>query len=121
ETITGKSALSSQARRIFEQYYSNIDAGSDYWIENSELAYQYVYRFLESVDRPRILDVGCGVGTESLAFARLGASVTGIDVTEEYLSCARERLNLLAPENLDVEFSYANVLDFDVRHPFDAV
>ena len=121
ETIRDKSALSDQARRVLEQYYSHIDSKSDYWIENSEFAYQYVYRFLKSVDRPRILDVGCGVGTESLAFARLGASVMGVDVTEEYLSCARERLNRFGPRTLDVEFSYANVLDIDVRQPFDAV
>src|SRR5512138_69237 len=38
----------------------------------------------------RLLDVGCGAGLASEAFARMGASVTGLDAAGEALDAARE-------------------------------
>ena len=40
----------------------------------------------------RILDVGCGSGWLGEYFARLGYDVTGIDISEELIAMARERL-----------------------------
>src|SRR5690242_21301382 len=37
----------------------------------------------------KVLDVGCGTGTISLALARRGAEVVGIDASEPYLDGAR--------------------------------
>lgn len=39
----------------------------------------------------RILDAGCGTGNFSLGLARLGCSVTGIDISEKMLAFAREK------------------------------
>ena len=39
----------------------------------------------------RVLDVGCGTGTISLALAERGCSVVGIDASEPYLEGARRR------------------------------
>ncbi|WP_411730545.1 class I SAM-dependent methyltransferase [Paeniglutamicibacter sp.] len=38
----------------------------------------------------RVLDVGSGIGGPARFFAQLGAVVTGVDVTEEYVRLARE-------------------------------
>lgn len=40
----------------------------------------------------RILDIACGAGRHVLAFARLGARVTGVDLSETLLRIARRRL-----------------------------
>jgi polyprenyldihydroxybenzoate methyltransferase / 3-demethylubiquinol 3-O-methyltransferase len=42
----------------------------------------------------RVLDVGCGGGLLSEALARMGADVTGIDVTEEAVAAARAHASL---------------------------
>lgn len=44
--------------------------------------------------RARVLDVGCGQGTQSLRLARAGHEVTGVDVSEELLSRFADSLAL---------------------------
>ena len=46
----------------------------------------------------RVLDVGCGTGVVAITAARLGAKVTGIDLTPELLSHARENANIAQVE-----------------------
>ncbi|HEY7546967.1 MAG TPA: class I SAM-dependent methyltransferase, partial [Blastocatellia bacterium] len=42
----------------------------------------------------KLLEVGCGTGTDLLQFARGGASVTGYDITERSIEIARRRFDL---------------------------
>ncbi len=48
-----------------------------------------------------VLDVGCGTGVVALTAARLGAKVTGIDLTPELVAGARANAEIM---QLDVEF-----------------
>ncbi|MDQ1729756.1 MAG: hypothetical protein QOD33_1881 [Pyrinomonadaceae bacterium] len=50
----------------------------------------------------RVLDVGCGSGWLSEYFARLGYDVTGVDISDDLVTMARERLACV-PYNLDHE------------------
>lgn len=58
---------------------------------------------------PRIADLCCGFGRLTLEFARRGFAATGVDITESYLSAAKEDA---AYENLDIEFIKQDVRDF---------
>ena len=51
----------------------------------------------------KILDIGCGGGLISEAFARLGAHVTGIDADEKTVNIARAHLGKSSPD-LEVEY-----------------
>ncbi len=42
----------------------------------------------------RVLEVGCGIGTDATNFARAGADYTGVDVSEASLKLARQRFDL---------------------------
>jgi 2-polyprenyl-3-methyl-5-hydroxy-6-metoxy-1,4-benzoquinol methylase len=55
-----------------------------------------------------VLDVGTGTGRAAMLMARAGASVTGIDASDEMLSIARRRAN---NESLMVTFSIGDVHD----------
>jgi len=50
----------------------------------------------------RVLDVGCGTGVVALTAARLGAKVTGVDLTPQLIAHARENAALM---KLDVTFT----------------
>lgn len=59
-----------------------------------------------------VLEVGCGIATDGLSFARAGARYVGVDGSEEALSLARQRFAL---EGRRGEFSVADAraLPFD--------
>lgn len=47
----------------------------------------------------RVLEIGCGIGTESINFARHGAYVTAVDVSENSLDMARRRAQVYGYED----------------------
>jgi ubiquinone/menaquinone biosynthesis C-methylase UbiE len=62
----------------------------------------------------RIIDIGCGCGTSTIALARQTGSighVTGVDISQPMLARARER----APADLPLQFVLADA----TVHPFD--
>src|SRR6266566_3325988 len=54
----------------------------------------------------RLLDVACGTGVVSVTAARLGARVTGLDLTPELLEVARENASIAG---VDVEWREGDV------------
>ncbi len=53
----------------------------------------------------RLIEVGCGMGTDLLQFARGGASVTGVDITPRSVEISRHRFGLY---NVPGDFSLAD-------------
>jgi glycosyltransferase involved in cell wall biosynthesis/SAM-dependent methyltransferase len=74
----------------------------------------------------RVLDVGCGSGWLSEFFARLGYDVTGIDISEELVAMATERVRRV-PYDVDHEvplrcrFLVHDVETLPLQEKFDAV
>ncbi|MCL2214101.1 MAG: class I SAM-dependent methyltransferase [Treponema sp.] len=58
---------------------------------------------------PKILDLCCGIGRMSNEFARMGFSVTGVDITESYLAAAKEDCEY---EKLNIEYIKADAREF---------
>lgn len=68
----------------------------------------------------RILDLGCGPGHYSTAFAQMGASVTAHDVSRCYLDMARQRA-CAAGVQIEISLGYLEEADRFVHTPFDVV
>ncbi len=76
-------------------------------------------------DRPlRVLDAGCGFGSECLLFALSGAQVVGIDLRPERHAVAVKRVPFWAKEtgvDLKVDIRLANVFDLPERNHYDLI
>jgi len=49
-----------------------------------------------SAEKPRFLDIGCGLGRNMTVFSRLGFDVSGLDMNEEETAYVREKLGFVA-------------------------
>jgi SAM-dependent methyltransferase len=67
----------------------------------------------------RVLDVACGTGVVAVTAARLGARVTGLDLTPELLAVARDNARIAAVE-IDFHEGDVEALPFE-RDAFDIV
>lgn len=83
-----------------------------------------IMAFIAQNTEVHILDAGCGVGSESLLFAYLGARVTGVDIMEERLSLARSRVPFFqseAAKDVNVEFILGDLFSIMGTQQFDAI
>jgi SAM-dependent methyltransferase len=93
-----------------QSYVANMDDASRFWLRSKpfsapptyELA-RCLHSFAHIVDHlglwadAEVLDVGCGPGWLSEWLARCGYQVTGIDVSEDMIAIARQRVEALDP------------------------
>jgi 2-polyprenyl-3-methyl-5-hydroxy-6-metoxy-1,4-benzoquinol methylase len=47
----------------------------------------------------KVLEIGCGIGTDTISFARAGAQVTAVDLTQKSLEIARQRARVFGFED----------------------
>lgn len=72
----------------------------------------------------RVLEIGCGIGTDSINFARAGAKLTIVELSEKSLEVCKERFKVFG---LDADFYQGNseelesVLPHDLQNQFDLV
>lgn len=55
----------------------------------------------------RVLEIGCGIGTDTISFAQAGAHVTAVDLSEKSLDVAQERVRVYGLQD-NVRFHHAN-------------
>lgn len=86
--------LTRENQKTFEEYYN-----PNYTIKPNYYGNFYAQRIkdmigliLHSPNTPRLLDAGCGLGSEAILFSLLGAKVIGVDLDEERLEVARARV-----------------------------
>ena len=64
----------------------------------------------------RILEIGCGIGTDTMSFAKKGAQVTAVDLSGHSLSIARDRAQLYG---YNVTFVQANAEELSWSVPVE--
>lgn len=69
---------------------------------------------LGEVSGARVLDLGCGAGQSSRKLAELGASVVGIDISQDLLDAARTRGG-------DIAYHLKDASTADLDGPYDAL
>jgi 2-polyprenyl-3-methyl-5-hydroxy-6-metoxy-1,4-benzoquinol methylase len=70
----------------------------------------------------RVLEIGCGIGTDTMNFARAGAEVTAVDLSEKSLEVARQRAGVYALSNIRFYLGNAEELSrFLPVEPYDLI
>ncbi len=73
----------------------------------------------------KLLDAGCGYGTEAILFALSGAEVTGVELVPERVVLARSRLSFyesFASTSFSIQFVNADVIRYlESERPFDII
>jgi len=65
------------------------------------------------VERKKVLERGCGIGTDSLNFARNGAHLTAVDLSERSLEICRQRFQVYG---LLADLYCGNIEDREARN-----
>lgn len=87
-----------------------------------EEAFDQVHALAKLLDLKKsasILDLACGTGRHSIAFAEMGYSVVGVDLSSILISKARKRAKKSKP--LQVEFIVQNMFDLSDLGQFDLI
>ncbi len=122
--------LKTQVREFWNAHpcgskFAQEEVGSaEFFAAIEQHRYATEWHIPQVVDFPRwrgaqVLEVGCGLGTDAVQFARAGAQYTGIDLTPRSIEMVRHRFIM---QGLTGEFQVADAenLPFDDNH-FDLV
>jgi len=83
-----ESAVAAAWNRNADQWAQEVRSGSDLYRELYTLP--AFIDFMPSVKGKNVIDLGCGEGSNTRRFARLGGRMTGIDLSEEMIHHARQ-------------------------------
>jgi SAM-dependent methyltransferase len=69
----------------------------------------------------KVLEIGCGIGTDTVNFCRNGAILTSVDLSEESLKISKQRIGVYGYE-ADIHFANAETLsDYIEVKPYDLI
>lgn len=117
--------LGVNQQKVFNKYYHSFKKNFEKYIQHH---YSSQIREAEDVisklDKPSVLEIGCGCGTESIWLGIKGASVTGVDLQKDRLDVAQARLEYtrdILGFQVDVKFKMASVFEIDNSEKFDVI
>lgn len=96
----------------------SLDIKNHSWVEDTENEVDFIIHRLALSGKERILDLACGFGRHAISFARRGFSVTGIDITQDYIDDALKTANSLS---LNIEFICDDIRNINYHEEFDVV
>src|SRR5829696_3659811 len=76
---------------------------------------EFLVSELEVAKGQHILDIPCGFGRHALALARKGFKVTGVDISETFISGLVEKIKA---EHLDIDARLADILTLQLDENF---
>lgn len=108
----------SQAPVGTQEYFDQVEARK-YFVEPHIPGFAQHGRWTGK----RVLEIGCGLGTDTINFARAGASVTAIDLSAASLELAQQRARVfdLADRIRFVEADAERLKEYVTPEPYDLI
>lgn len=94
-------------RRPCNLRHSNKDVGTKEYFDDVEARKYFVephiplFADFSNWKGKKVLEIGCGIGTDTMNFARAGAIVTAVDLSEESLALAKKRAICYGLNNIE--------------------
>ncbi len=95
------------------EYFDEVEARK-YFVESHIPAFADFKRWKGK----KVLEIGCGLGTDTINFARHGAQVTAVDLTEKSLELALQRAKVFGLEDR-IRFIQANAEELSASVPVE--
>lgn len=109
-------AVAAAWNRNAKQWTQDVRAGFDLYRELYTLP--AFLDFMPSIDGRRVIDLGCGEGSNTRRFAKLGGRMTGIDLSEELI---RQAWQVEREEPLGIRYEQGSFTDLSAfGEEFDA-
>ncbi len=111
-------------RRPCNIRHSTLDVGTKEYFDEVEKRKYFVESHIPNFanfsawNGKKILEIGCGIGTDTINFARAGANVTAVELSEESLQIAKQRAKVFGLEN-KVIFYFANAEELSRTVPIE--
>jgi 2-polyprenyl-3-methyl-5-hydroxy-6-metoxy-1,4-benzoquinol methylase len=110
---------------VNNEYYTRSERGTSAYFEDiASRRYRTHYHLRELFEelegsRGRLLEVGCGIGMDSIELAKCGFDVTAVDLTDTAINVAKRYARI---EGLEVDFRVGNAESLELPDDsFDAV
>jgi SAM-dependent methyltransferase len=121
--VTPEENLSIKIKKYWDNQPCNINHGKsrvgtkDYFDEVRNRRYfvePHILKFADfsSWKNKKVLEIGCGIGTDACMFAKHGAQYTGIDISKESLQLAKEQFKLYEYKGDFFTYDASDNLDF---------
>jgi len=117
--------LEHENRTVFDRYYASylrhFGAYARHHYENQT---REVRALIGQANTPRLLEVGCGCGTEAIWFALQGVRTVAVDILAKRLAVARARqafVEDVVGRSLPLEIRHQSLFGIDDSETFDIV
>jgi cyclopropane fatty-acyl-phospholipid synthase-like methyltransferase len=101
---------------LFTNYAKTYD--KEVFTQGTIQEVDFIEQELNYAKNKRILDIGCGTGRHAIELAKRGYTVTGIDLSESQLNCAKQKANA---EKVEINFRQADARQLQFKQEFDLV
>lgn len=95
-----------------------LDIQNQSWVEETERQVDFLIEKLDLNGNERILDLACGFGRHSIELARRGYTVTGVDITPDYIEYASV---CALKEKLNAHFILSDIRRIEFENEYDLV
>ena len=107
-------------KNVTQTWYSDKDLYSVQWFnelsrKRYEEIFEYKYKFAEFLYHrgEKVLDIGCGPGTDAVEYAKNGAIVSAIDLNEEQIKITKKNFEVRKLEYHDILKASTDNLPFE--------
>jgi len=128
EFINRYNLFHSESLKVYKDFAYYVGENPFELFVRKMAIYQRMSELLKLIDKKKesltILDAGCGIGTESLLFAFLGAKTIGIDIIQERLNLSQKRQSFFESElgvKLQIQFYNKNIFHFLDEYTIDVI